>query len=399
MPAIQAMRSDALAMRAKEDVQEKIPSFFNSVSQALGQNIIQGQDNAEQLVEARFSAANALAAQIRQQVDGQGGIAEMAAGAGIKLISSTLNTILSALQRTTTTDIIEMASAIANFIIESRILNLQWEAVAATHAQWVVQAGYAGQGDFFNPAPPGLPLPVTRTFSQWLESAPAGAGPPNPENPATVSGLAFSPTTYGGTDVQVIPTDMVLYTYTGTKVGGGPDPGKSIGIVLDSTTNQQYDSPTAPLFIDGDTNSVVMYSPSENKYYIRRSFQQTFTPGAPATAILGATLTNPAVRQDFDITTAAPDPYPAGYAGSRTFYIGKFLAPAVSDGMYAEPARPLFAQAPLAIGGRGALKYRDAFTPRYTSRAGYANSALGPNYYTYYGWGSVGSITRIGQYP
>lgn len=215
MPAIQAMRSDALALRAKEDVQEKIPSFFNSVSQALGQNIISGQDNAEQLLEARFSAANALVGQIRQKVDGAGGISEMAAGAGFKLISSALSTILSALSRTTTTDVSEMISAIANFVIESKILKLQWEAVAATHAQWVVQAGYSGQNSSIDPA---------------------------------LTGVA-------------------------------------------------------------------------------------------------------------------------------------------------------------AIGGRGALKYRDAFTPRYTSRAGYANSGLqsGPFnaniYQSYYGWGSVGSITRIGQYP
>ena len=44
MPAIQAMRSDALASRAKEDVQEKVPSFFNQVNKALGQYIVQGQD-------------------------------------------------------------------------------------------------------------------------------------------------------------------------------------------------------------------------------------------------------------------------------------------------------------------------------------------------------------------
>lgn len=209
MPAIQAMRSDALALRAKEDVQEKIPSFFNSVSQALGQNIISGQDAAEQLIEARFAAANALVGQIRQKVDGDGGISEMAAGAGFKMISSALSLLLSALSRTTTTDLVEIGLAIANFIIEAQVLKLQWDAVAATHAQWVVQAGYSGQSTSIDP---------------------------------------------------------------------------SIG-------------------------------------------------------------------------TAA------------------------------------------AIGGRGALKYRDAFTPRFTSRAGYANSQLGGSYTTYYGWGSVGSITRIGQYP
>lgn len=149
MAAIQAMRSDAMAMRAKEDVQEKIPSFFNSVNQALGQNIIKGQDNAEAVIEARFKAANQIAAQLRQKIDGQQGVAEMAAGAGMKLISSAIDVVLSVLSKTTTTDVIEIASAIANFIIERETLQLQWDAVAATHAQWIVQAGYAGQGSLF----------------------------------------------------------------------------------------------------------------------------------------------------------------------------------------------------------------------------------------------------------
>ena len=68
-----------------------------------------------------------------------------------------------------------------------------------------------------------------------------------------------------------------------------------------------------------------------------------------------------------------------------------------------------------AMGGRGAIKYRDALTPRFTDRKGYINAgaptgtpgqtSLGTTaaaravaYDTYYAWGSVGSITRIGQY-
>lgn len=149
MPAIQAMRSDALALRAKEDVQEKIPSFYNSVNQALGQSIVSGQDAAEQLVDSRFRAANQLSAQLRQKVDGQGALAEMTAGAGMKLISTALSTILSILKKTTTTDAIQVASDIANFVLEAKTLRLQWDAAAATYAQWTVQAGYAGNGNLF----------------------------------------------------------------------------------------------------------------------------------------------------------------------------------------------------------------------------------------------------------
>jgi len=154
MPAIQAMRSDALAARSKEDIQEKIPSFFNSVNQALGQNVITGQDAAEQLLDSRFTAANAIAAQIRQKVDGQGALAELAAGAGMKLISSLLDTVLLAFSKTNTTDAIQVLSDIAMFMLERATLRAQWEAVAATYAQWIVQAGYGGQGDLFDDADP-----------------------------------------------------------------------------------------------------------------------------------------------------------------------------------------------------------------------------------------------------
>jgi hypothetical protein len=55
-----------------------------------------------------------------------------------------------------------------------------------------------------------------------------------------------------------------------------------------------------------------------------------------------------------------------------------------------------------SMGGRGAIKYRDAITPRWTDRRGYAGTTSagmgGPNGYdTWFSWGSVGSITRIGQ--
>lgn len=150
MPAIQAMRSDALAARSKEDVKEKIPSFFNSVNQALGQNIIKGQDNAEQLIQSRFQAANALAAEIRKKVDGQGALAEMTASGGMKLVSSAISLFLGVLSKTTTQDAIEIIRTITEFILKREEAQLQWEAIAATFAQWTVQAGFTGNGDFFD---------------------------------------------------------------------------------------------------------------------------------------------------------------------------------------------------------------------------------------------------------
>lgn len=121
MPAIQAMRSDALALRAKEDMQEKIPQFYNSVNQSLGQSIVQGQDAAEQLIEARFEAANKIAAELRQKLDGKGGLTELGVGMTMKTISQVLSTTLTLLGKTSTTKILELASSLANFCWNSQL--------------------------------------------------------------------------------------------------------------------------------------------------------------------------------------------------------------------------------------------------------------------------------------
>lgn len=140
MPAIQAMRSDALASRAKEDVQEKVPSFFNQVNKALGQNIVQGQDSAQSLSEARFSAANQLAATLRQKLDGEGGLAELVAGAGLDMVNSAIAIVLGLLGKTDLGST-EIFSNLLTFSSEIDTLRLQWDAAAATFAQWTVQAG------------------------------------------------------------------------------------------------------------------------------------------------------------------------------------------------------------------------------------------------------------------
>lgn len=125
MPAIQAMRSDALASRAKEDVQEKVPSFFNQVNKALGQYIVQGQDSAQSLSEARFSAANQLAATLRQKLDGEGGLAELVAGAGLDMVNSAIAIVLGLLGKTDLGST-EIFSNLLTFSSEIDTLRLQW---------------------------------------------------------------------------------------------------------------------------------------------------------------------------------------------------------------------------------------------------------------------------------
>lgn len=217
MPAIQAMRSDALALRAKEDVQEKIPSFFNSVNKSLGQNIVQGQDSAQAVAEARFAAANQLAATLRQKLDGEGGLAELVAGAGMDLINSSISLLLAILGKTTTQDLLDTASAISAFLSEREALQLQWDAAAATFAQWTVQAGYTGRGDFF-PSTTTAPTSQTteQTVTQWMKASGGPAVLPlRTDGTPNLSALNFVG------DRLDPPPGLTLYQYTDTNLAGG----------------------------------------------------------------------------------------------------------------------------------------------------------------------------------
>jgi hypothetical protein len=144
MPAIQAMRSNALALRAKEDMQEKIPQFYNSVNQSLGQSIVQGQDAAEQLIQSRYEAANKIAAELRQKLDGKSGLVELGVGMTMKTISQLLTVTLTLLGKTSTQKIIDLALTLTNFFLEQAALKEQFKSAVATYGQWTVQAGYTG---------------------------------------------------------------------------------------------------------------------------------------------------------------------------------------------------------------------------------------------------------------
>ncbi|PKL76909.1 MAG: hypothetical protein CVV27_07850 [Candidatus Melainabacteria bacterium HGW-Melainabacteria-1] len=391
MPAIQAMRSDALALRAKEDVQEKIPSFYNSVNQSLGQSVVTGQDAAEQLLEQRFQAANQIAAQLRQKVDGQGGLAELTAGAGLKLISSALNTILMALSKTTTTDLIEIASDIANFLIERKTLQLQWDAAAATYAQWTVQAGYTGNGDFFPSTPPAAPGPgpYTQTFvsTQWLRVPPAGAVPANgtASNANFLNGASYS------TQTGALPAGLTSYTVLKPQ-GTDPETYANVGtsVIMDKPTGTPAEGNDG---IPGEGDfPASLFQAGNGDLYLNYSFEYQVTGTS------GTTGNAPTVSGTINNVNYNP-----GGAGNTTI---QFSNPALgashpSTSPYTiSPPRQL--QVSLAMGGRGALKYRDALTPRFTDRAAYGNSTAGwgagLGYESYYAWGSVGSISRVGQY-
>lgn len=401
MPAIQAMRSDALALRAKEDVQEKIPSFFNSVNQSLGQAIVTGQDAAEQLLESRFSAANGVIAQVRQKVSGQGGIAELTAGAGLKIISSALNIVLMIFSKTTTTDIIQIASDIANFMIERKTLQLSWDAAAATYAQWVVQAGYAGQdnGTFFKntaPPPPGQIVNPRMSVTQWLKFSGTTAGFPS----GTLPNANFL-STLGSFTNSAPPAAPVPYQISIDTDGDAATPNelRNATVTMDAFSGSS-DNGTPDLNITVPANSsdgVASVYRQGSDFYLLYTYE--FQPGP---AVEGTSIEPPTVTGSVTATTVTI-PGPPSTTSPVLFSNPTMTPGGAGDGSSDDLVYNRVNRSPIqrAMGARGALKYRDAFTPRFTDRRHYAGSALGgvDNYDSYYAWGSVGSISRIGREP
>lgn len=308
MPAIQAMRSDALALRAKEDVQEKIPSFFNSVNKSLGQNIVQGQDSAQAVAEARFSAANQLAATLRQKLDGEGSLSELVAGAGMDLINSSVSLLLSLLNKTTTQDLLDTASAISAFLSEREALQLQWDAAAATYAQWTVQAGYTGRGDFF-PATTTTPgnQTVQQTVTQWMRATGPATLPVTADGTPDLSGLNF----VGNRLDQ--PPGISLYEYTDTNEAGATKQ-RNITVNFDrsgdnrfgavNATGDEHEGTSTPGGVpQGDVSSQLFKETGANVYWLRYDYtiEVTKTSTAGTANVRTVSVSNIGSGVDYDI--------------------------------------------------------------------------------------------------
>lgn len=460
MPAIQAMRADALAMRSKEDIQEKVPSFYNSVNQALGNSIIKGQDAAEALITKRYEAANKILAELRQKLDGQGTLSEQGVQMTMKLVSSGVQTVRTFLSQTDVTDLARLATDLLVFNSSIQSLQEQWDAATATYAQWVVQAGYAGHGTHFpDPLTPfDANAPVTTTFTQILESG--NSAPMTPGAPGSM--------TFTGINSSAIPSDLEVYDYI---TGNAPDViNVTVITALGSQEQQLMYSPTTDRFYV-QVNSTVTGPPSSVQNVPRLSatvnwngsgLQDVYTGtnnntgqsvtrwvqavggpppgGSMSVSELGGSVPPDIVIHDIDPVTignqesvirindtdtglsgdyivyespsnpgvyyiqyagppisgsinatSGPDPATAGYIGNASN--SGTLADTVTLGRNVDPAGML------SMGGRGAIMYRDALTPRWTDRKGWGDSDLGAGiaYDTYFAYGSVGSITRIGR--
>lgn len=148
MPSINAMRSLALAGRAKEDILEKVPGFYNSVAQALGSAITQAQDNTQQVMDQRVGAANGMLAKVKQTVDGKGGIVETGIRNAIDLATAIIDTTLIALNppnATQPTFAAQMAAtllSIAKVVTTQVAFNDTMDAAKYDYLQWSTNAGY-----------------------------------------------------------------------------------------------------------------------------------------------------------------------------------------------------------------------------------------------------------------
>src|SRR6185295_12561965 len=76
MGSIQALRSEALAMRAKEDTALQVSAHLGSVNKSLGGQITSMIDQLQGVIAERTKAYNGMVTKINKAINGKGGMGD-----------------------------------------------------------------------------------------------------------------------------------------------------------------------------------------------------------------------------------------------------------------------------------------------------------------------------------
>lgn len=93
MGSIQALRSEALAMRAKEDTNVQISGYLGGVNKALGNQITQFLDTLQATIKERTKAYNQLMSKINKTILGKDGIGDKAIRAAFGMANAIVGAI------------------------------------------------------------------------------------------------------------------------------------------------------------------------------------------------------------------------------------------------------------------------------------------------------------------
>jgi len=112
MGSIEGLRSEALALRAREDTNVQISSHLGSVNKTLGGQITSMIDQLQGVINSRTKAYNALVSKLNKEINGAGGIGDQGIKATFQVVTTTI-TIASAVEEGSAS-----ASAIAKSLLD-----------------------------------------------------------------------------------------------------------------------------------------------------------------------------------------------------------------------------------------------------------------------------------------
>lgn len=98
MGSIQALRSEALALRAKEDTNVQISGYLGQVNKSLGNQITQLLDQLQGVIKERTKAYNQLMSKINKTIIGKDGIGDTSIRAGIGRVNTLVVGVVSAVK-------------------------------------------------------------------------------------------------------------------------------------------------------------------------------------------------------------------------------------------------------------------------------------------------------------
>lgn len=93
MGSIQALRSEALAMRAKEDTNMQVAGYLGTVNKTLGSQITNLIDQLQGIIKERTKAYNASMAKVHKDVEGKMGIGDVAVKQAFDIVRTILDII------------------------------------------------------------------------------------------------------------------------------------------------------------------------------------------------------------------------------------------------------------------------------------------------------------------
>ena len=93
MGSIQAMRSEALAMRAKEDTALQVSAHLGSVNKTLGGEISGMIDQLQGVINERTKAYNGMVTKLNKSINGKGGLGDQAIKSTFQIVTTTMTIV------------------------------------------------------------------------------------------------------------------------------------------------------------------------------------------------------------------------------------------------------------------------------------------------------------------